>query len=289
MPLRRVRAATALVFVVAASCAAWSTTHDPAANGERVPGTSHPARAGAPAPAPVVLIVLENHGYGQIVGNASAQYLNRFARRGTLFTRMRALGHPSLPNYLALTSGSTLGCTSDACPPRSFRADNVFHQLETAGKRWRAYQESMPGRCVLHDAGRYVVRHNPAAYYRNLFPDDCPRRDRSYPSRLPLRLPPLTFVTPDACHDMHDCSVGVGDAWLREHAPPFLARGAIVVITFDEGSGTDHIFCAARGPGIGRGVRRSAAFTHLSLLAAIERHLGLPLLRGARSARVLPL
>jgi hypothetical protein len=106
------------------------------------------------------VIVMENHGYGQIVGNASAPYLNRFARRGTLFTRMRALGHPSLPNYLALTSGSTLGCSSDACPPRSYRADNVFHQLQAAGKRWRAFEESMPGRCVLHDAGRYLVRHD---------------------------------------------------------------------------------------------------------------------------------
>ena len=61
------------------------------------------------------------------------------------------------------------------------------------------------------------------------------------------------------------------------------------MITFDEGSGTDHVYCAARGPGIGRGVRRSAAYTHLSLLAGIERHLGLPLLRGARSARLLPI
>src|SRR6059036_422137 len=165
MPLRRVRAATASVFVVLVSCAVWSTAHDTPTR-DHIPVMRHPAGAGASAPAPVVVIV--NHGYGQIVGNASAPYLNRFARRGTLFARMRALGHPSLPNYLALTSGSTLGCASDVCPPRSYRADNVFHQLQVAGKRWRAYQESMPGRCVLHDAGRYVVRHNPPAYYRNL-------------------------------------------------------------------------------------------------------------------------
>ena len=147
----------------------------------------------------------------------------------------------------------------------------------------------MPGRCVLHDAGRYVVRHNPPAYYRNLFPRACTRRDRPYPRTLPTRLAALTFVTPDACHDMHDCSVAAGDAWLRDHVPAFLDRGAVVVITFDEGSGSDHIYCAARGPGIGRGVRRTTRFTHLSLLAGIERHLGLPLLRGARSATILPI
>jgi phosphatidylinositol-3-phosphatase len=287
MPSRRVRAA-ASVFVVVVSCAVGSTVGD-APPSDRAPAPRRVAGAGVPAPAPVVVIVMENHGYGQIVGNASAPYLNRFARRGTLFTRMRALGHPSLPNYLALTSGSTLGCSSDACPPRSYRADNVFHQLQVAGKRWRAFEESMPGRCVVHDAGRYLVRHDPPAYYRDLFPRGCPRSDRPLPRTLPTRLAALTFVTPDACHDMHDCSIAAGDVWLRHHVPAFLDRGAVVVITFDEGSGTDHVYCAARGPGIGRGVRRTERFTHLSLLAGIERHLGLPLLRGARTARILRL
>ena len=56
---------------------------------------------------------MENHSYSQIIGNTSAPYMNAFARRGELFTNMNAISHPSLPNYLALTSGSTLGCTSD--------------------------------------------------------------------------------------------------------------------------------------------------------------------------------
>jgi hypothetical protein len=281
----------AVLVSVASACAGpVSTAGSPL--GARF--TAGVAPTGRPAlaerrPEPVVLILMENHSYGQIAGSSSAPYLNRFARRGTLFTNMSAVSHPSLPNYLALTSGSTLGCTSDACPPHSYRATNVFRQLRVAGLTWRAWDESMPGRCVLHDASLYAVRHNPAVYYRDLFPNDCPRHDRPYPTTLPRRLPDLTFVTPDLCHDMHDCSVAAGDTWLRTHVPPLLARGAIVVITFDEGTSNDHVFCAARGPGLGHGVRRGAAFTHYGLLAGIERHFGLRRLRHAARARPLRL
>lgn len=240
-------------------------------------------------PAPVVLILMENHSYGQIVGNPEAPYLNRFARRGELFTRMHAIGHPSLPNYLALTSGSTLGCASDACPTRSFGGANLFSQLRRRGIPWRAWEQSMPTRCALGDADPYAVRHDPPPYYTNLFPHACPRHDRPYPSRLPDRIAGFTFVTPNLCGDMHDCSVAVGDAWARTHVPPLLERGAIVVITFDEGTGDNHIYCAARGPGAGHGVRRTRASSHYSVLAGIERHFGLPRLRHAADAHPIPL
>ena len=280
-----------MLVTAAAACGAPSATRtSPVGSSStariRPAGRRTASRTG---PAPVVLILMENHSYGQIAGSASAPYLSRFAHRGTLFTNMNAVSHPSLPNYLAITSGSTLGCTSDACPPRSFRATNLFQQLRVAGRTWRSWEESMPGRCVLYSARRYAVRHNPAAYYRDLFPNDCPQNDRPYPRTLPRRLPDLTFVTPNLCHDMHDCSVAAGDQWLHQHVPGLLALGAIVVITFDEGEGTNHIFCAAQGPGIGHAVRRRAAFNHYGLLGGIERHFGLRRLRRAATARPVPL
>jgi len=154
----------------------------------------------------VVLILMENHSYGQVIGNASAPYMNSFAHRGELFTNMNAISHPSLPNYLALTSGSTLGCTSDKptiCPPRSFRSKNIFYQLRVHRRAWRAWEESMPTNCDLTNAGPYAVRHNPPPYYRDLFPNDCPRHDVPYPRPLPARIPGLTFITPNTCHDIH--------------------------------------------------------------------------------------
>ncbi len=289
MPSRWASAALVLIAVLSACAPASSTRASPVlASSTARSGSAIRPSASRAGPAPVVLILMENHSYPQIAGSSSAPYLNAFAHRGTLFTDMNAVSHPSLPNYLAITSGSTLGCTSDACPPRSFRAKNIFEQLGGRGRTWRSWEESMPGRCVLYDASPYAVRHNPAAYYRDLFPNGCPRNDDPYPGTLPPRLPDLTFVTPNLCHDMHDCSVATGDRWLRNHVPHLLARGAIVVITFDEGEGSNHIFCAARGPGIGHAVRR-AAFTHYGLLAGIERHFGLHRLRQAATARPVPL
>ena len=279
-----------MLVIIASACAAPSSTE------ASPPGTSSGAGIGSVTrstasrlrPTPVVLIVMENHSYGQITGSASAPYLNGFAHRGTLFTNMNAVGHPSLPNYLALTSGSTLGCTSDACPTRSFHAKNIFEQLSAhvgRGDRGR----SMPGRCVRSNAGTYAVRHNPAVYYTDLFPRPCPEFDVPYPKSLPGRSHGLTFITPNICHDTHDCSVAVGDTWLRRHVPKLLKRGTIVVITYDEGEGSNHVFCAARGPGVGQGVRRRAAYTNYGLLAGIERHFGLRRLRQAATARPVPL
>ena len=241
--------------------------------------------------APVVVIVMENHNYGEIVGNGDAHYLNnRFIPAGRLFTNYHAIEHPSLPNYLAMTSGTTSGCHSNDCPVRHFRTNNIFHQLAHSGRGWRTYAEGMPSRCALEDSGRYVVHHNPPPYYRKLRGLPCRRFDRPYPTPLPSRLVAFTFVVPDECHDMHDCSVAAGDRWLRHHVPALLNRGAIVVITFDEASdsNSNRVLTAAVGPGIRAGVRRGE-LTHYSLLAGIEVHFGLGRLHHARDARVLHL
>ena len=63
---------------------------------------------------------MENHSSTQIMGSANAGYFRRFARAGTLFTDMATVAHPSLPNYLAMMAGSTLGCHDDACPTRAY-------------------------------------------------------------------------------------------------------------------------------------------------------------------------
>jgi hypothetical protein len=260
-----------VLVTIASACAAPSSTKTSPSGTSSSAGIGSATRSTASrvSPTPVVLILMENHSYGQIAGSSSAPYLNGFAHRGTLFTNMNAVSHPSLPNYLALTSGSTLGCTSDKCPTHSFRAKNIFEQFSAHGRSWRSWEESMPGRCVRSNASPYAVRHNPAVYYTDLFPRACPKFDVPYPKSLPRRLHGLTFITPNVCHDTHDCSVAVGDTWLRRHVPKLLKRGAIVVITYDEGEGSNHVFCAARGPGIGQGVRRRASYTHKGLLAGI--------------------
>jgi hypothetical protein len=249
-----------------------------------------PARAGTGSGAPVVLILMENHSYQEIVGNHNARYLNhRFIPSGKLYTNYWAITHPSLPNYLALTSGTTSGCRTDTCRADRFATNNVFNQVTHAGMHWRAYQEGMPTKCRLRDSAQYLVRHNPPPYYRDLMHRPCKVADVPYPATLPSPLRAFTFVTPNPCHDMHDCRVGVGDRWLRGHVPAFLHAGAIVVITFDEGSGTNHVMTAVSGPGVVAGARSHVRFTHYGLLAGIERHFGVHALHHAGDARRLPL
>ena len=251
------------------------------------------ATTGTPSKAPVVLILLENHAYGQIIGSHSARYLNReFIPAGTLFTRYFAVAHPSLPNYLALTSGSRDGCRSDLCPTK-VRAYNIFKQLGNRGLRWAAYASSMPRHCSRSDTRRYAMRHNPAVYYRDIYPKPCRSRDVSFPRRLPSRLADFTFVTPNICQDMHSCSVRTADKWLSAHVPAFLHRGATVVIAFDEGTsnkdGGGHVMCAEVGPGITAGTRNRTKLDHYGLLAGLESYFGLRRLQRAANHRAVPI
>ena len=256
------------------------------------PASARPLhRAGS---APIVLIVMENHEYGSIVGSSKAPWLNHtFIPRGTLFTHYHATHHPSLPNYLAMTSGTSNGCRSDECPRATYTTDNLFRQLSRAGIGWVAWMESMPSRCALQSSGTYAVKHNPPAYYATLFPRMCRTRDRRYPGTLPTTLRPFTFVTPNICHDMHDCSIATGDRWLQARIPPLWQRGAIVIITFDEGSSGlgsgGHVMMAMAGAHVPGGRRNGHAYNHFGLLAGLERWYGFPRLHRATAARPLPI
>jgi hypothetical protein len=228
----------------------------------------------------VVWIVMENHAYSQIVGSPSAPYLNRLARSCGLATHFSAETHPSLPNYIAMTSGSPQGIGDDAGPSaHRLPAASIFSQLGPGG--WRALQESMPSACALDNAGRYAVRHNPAAYYTNL-------RGACLTNDVPLTGTPnlaarFTFVTPNVCHDMHDCSVATGDAWLKGFLPKVLASPqyragrTAVFVTWDEDdhSSANHVATLVLAPSVKPGTKAGAAYDHYSLLRTTEQLLGL--------------
>jgi acid phosphatase len=284
-PLARAAARGAIAVLITALVLSTSPAPAPAVT----PVDDGALRGSKP---PVVVIVLENHEYGSIVGSRRARYLKVFARGGTMFTHFHALHHPSLPNYLEMTSGQSSGCRSDGCSKARFRANNLFAQLGHHHVRWEAWMESMGSRCGMYSHGRYASWHNPVPYYRNLMPRICRRRDVPYPKHLPRYLPRFVFAVPNLCHDMHDCSIAKGNKWLRHHVPPLLHHGAVVIITFDEGvttvGGGGHIYTAMRGPGVPH--RRDAhRYSHRSLLAGLERRFGVRRIYGARHARPLPI
>jgi phosphatidylinositol-3-phosphatase len=248
---------------------------------------SGPCGTAAAAPATyahVVWIVMENHGYGEVLDPAQAPYTAGLAAACGVATDFFAERHPSLPNYIAMTSGSTQGITDDADPSsHPLAVPSIFSQ--TNGD-WRALEESMPSTCDHTNAGNYAVRHNPAAYYTTIAAE-CSSRD------VPLGAAPdisarFTFITPNLQSDTHDTSVGYGDAWLAAFLPKLFASSAYtsgttaVFLTWDEddGSSSNHIATLVIAPSVPAGTRVATPFTHYSMLRTTEEMLAIPTFLG---------
>ena len=245
----------------------------------------------------VVVIVFENKTAGEVLDNSAAPTFARLARRYAVLAEYFGVAHPSLPNYLALISGSTHGITSD-CTDCMVAGRSLADTLEAAGKSWKTYAEGLPAAGFTGpSSGRYAKKHDPFLYFRNVLASPA-RLRRVVPLSLFRRdlardeLPDFSLIVPDLCHDMHDCSVAVGDAWLRSFVPPLLQspqlRDGVVFVVFDEGSWTDraggggHVPALVLGPLVRPGSRSSQRLDHYALLRTIEDGWKLP--RLARSA-----
>jgi phosphatidylinositol-3-phosphatase len=259
------------------------------------------AALGAGPPQHVAVIVMENEEYGDVVGSRATPFINRLAARYALATRMYAVTHPSLPNYLALTGGATFGITDD-CTGCSVDASSLVDQLERAGLSWRAYMEDLPHSCFTGaGAGQYAKKHDPFAYYTRIVrnPARCRRivaLARLYADERAGTLPRFAWITPNLCHDMHDCGPATGDRFLSRLVPPLLAAlgpHGLLILTWDEGSSDDgccrlasggHIAAILAGGAARAGARLSTPTDHYSVLQTIEDLFGLPRLRGAACA-----
>lgn len=290
--MRILAVSLACAALAPAACAA--PAHLPSAAPPHRPA----ATGGVPRLGHVVVIVFENHSYGQVIGSPDAPTFNRLARTGALLTRYYAVAHPSLPNYIAMVSGSTQGVTTD-CIACSVRARNLADQLDTAHRSWKVYAEGLPATGFAGpQSGRYAKRHNPLMYFSQISASPTRRAHVVPLTRLRgdvavNRLPAFSLVVPDVCHDMHDCPVATGDAWLRGVLPVLRPAGAAVFVVFDEGAVTDtvrgggHVPALVVGPAVRPGARSGAVLTHYSLLRTIEDTWRLPHL--GRSATAAPI
>jgi hypothetical protein len=264
-----------------------------------LPRGADPAGAAGPALSRVAVIVMENKERGEVIGNPAAPFVNRLADRYAEATGLYAVAHPSLPNYLALTAGSTFGIRSN-CTSCAIGGTSVVDQLEAGGISWRAYMGGAPSACFGGAGhGRYLKRHNPFAYFRRVTgePARCARVVPASRLHADLRghsLPRFVWITPDACDDMHDCGVAAGDRYLARTVPALLPRlgpHGFLVVTWDEGSsarhGGGHIPTLVAGPDVRRGADVGGVLDHYSTLATIEEALGLRRLRNAAGARTL--
>ena len=314
MTVRRLRLVVVAALVVAAAVVPGIVTARhrasvrPVAASHTVGRRPRPRRVGAagrldlgrqpPAPAALhlVLVIEENHGFGQIIGSRSAPFVNQLAARGTLLTRYQAITHPSLPNYVALIAGSTLGVNSD-CHACQLPATNLVDQLQAAGISWKAYYQGLPapGSPVVR-AGAYTKSVDPFLHFRDV--SAAPARARRVVPLSQLRadlaqgwLPRLVVIVPDLRHDMHSGTVAAGDAFLRHlyrelRAAPGIRGSLRLVVTFDEGRrdqgpGGGRVATIVAGSGVPAGVRDATPYNHYALLRSVEQLFGLPALRHA--------
>jgi hypothetical protein len=248
----------------------------------------------------VVEIVMENEESADVIGSKQAPYVNRLARGYGLASASFAITHPSLPNYLALTSGSTHGIGSD-CTDCRVAGENIVDQLEVARVSWKAYMEDLPRPCFTGARSRgYAKKHDPFVYYDDVVASRARCRKVVGFTALAsdLRadaLPAFSFISPNLCHDGHDCPVSSADRFLAQLVPGLLRElgpHGFLVLTWDEGSsdrgccGGAHggrIATIVAGPDVRRGARDSTPVDHYGVLRTIEDALRLPPLRSAIS------
>ena len=253
----------------------------------------------------VFIIMEENKPLSAIENNPSAPFLNSLIREDSLASNYYGVTHPSLPNYLALTSGSTDNITNDCNPPSAgceVNVPNIADQIEKSGRTWKEYAESMPSNCYAYNSGLYVTKHNPFIYYSDIInnPSRCqahvvPFHQLKTDLQSVTTTPDFAFITPNICNDMHDCSVATGDTWLSQTVPmilnskAFTTQNSLLVITWDEGyASTNHIPTILIGNDIKKGFSSSLNYNHYSLLHTIEEKWGLtPLTPNVQQAPLM--
>jgi len=207
-----------------------------------------PTPATLPTFSHVFLVVEENHSFTEVIGNSSMPYLNGLASKYALAKQYFANAHPSIPNYLMLTTGQMETLNDNFSG--TIGDDNVVRELVSAGKTWKTYQESIPSAGYLGgDDLPYVRRHNPFSLLSdvqnsttqaaNIVPFTQFATDLANNS-----LPNFSFIVPDVNNDAHDGTLATADSWLQSNMAPLIASstfqsGGLLVILFDEGELSD--------------------------------------------------
>ena len=288
----RIWLAGASVLAAVAACGTAPATPPPSPGRSNEPAPAVSA-AGAtasgvpavPTPDHVVVVVMENKDVDQVLGTGKAPFLDQLAQTGANFTHAHAETHPSQPNYLALFSGDTQDVTDDSCLS-GLSTPNLATQLQMAGRSFVGFSEGLPAPGFTGcRRGDYAQKHSPWAAFTNL-PAGANQPWTAWPASFD-QLPTVAYVTPDLCSDMHDCSVGVGDRWLRENLSAYAdwarVHKSLLIVTFDESEstrGTNSIVTLVNGYGVRPGPTDEPV-DHYRLLRTIETMYQVPALGHA--------
>ena len=244
----------------------------------------------------VVLVVEENHGYSDVIGNSGMPYFNSLATKYGLATQYYANVHPSIGNYLMLTTGQM--ATTDDSFSGTISDDNIVRELMTAGKTWKSYAEGLPS--VGYTGGDvypYAKRHNIFTYFTDVVNSNSELNNLVPFSQFGSdvsngQLPNFSFVVPNLLDDAHDGPLFVADAWLAHNMGPLLnsstfQKDGLLIIVFDEADGSDsshgggHVAAVIVSPQAKAGFQSTTLYQHQSTLRLILQGLGVSNYPGA--------
>lgn len=233
------------------------------------PGGSPTPTTSIPAADHVFFVVLENHGFDQVIGSPSMPYLNSLASQHSLATNFFANTHPSIGNYFMLTVGQIE--TNDDAFAGTVTDDNIVRSLLAGGKTWKAYLQSLPSVGYLgNDVYPYFKHHDPFVYLSDVVNSSTQAQNVVPFSQLQTdlaagTLPSLVYLSPDAENDAHDCPAPTGgslcadsaklaaaDNWLKANLDPLINNPALAnsvfIIDWDEALDLDFTNGGGRVP-----------------------------------------
>jgi hypothetical protein len=259
-----------------------------------------------PVPDHIIVIMLENKGYSNIIGSSNAPYLNSLANdpKCALFSNSYGVTHPSQPNYISLFSGNNQGVINDNAPTGiPYSTCNLGSSLLANGYSFRGYSEDLPAvGSTINSSGNYVQRHSPWTFWQgtgvNQLPAATNQPYTTYQSITNFSvLPTVSFIIPNLVHDMHNpvysanTAIINGDAWLSTNIPALVSwvktHNSLLIIQYDEdegyvvggaivGGNNNNIPTMFIGPMV-QGGTYTNHINHFSILRTIEDMYALPL------------
>jgi len=252
---------------------------------------SFQASATIPRPDKIVICVLENHGYPQVMKTGNAPYLDHLSAIGANMMEYYALTHPSQPNYIMMFSGSNQSVTNNNLPSGTpFSTPNLGAKLIQAGFTFKGYSEDLPtAGSTVAASGSYARKHSPWVHWQgngtNQIPASCNLPFSEFPSDF-NQLPDVSFVIPNQDNDMHNGSdparIITGDEWVEDNLSAYInwarSNNSLFVLLFDEDNGdySNRVPCIFVGPMVEAGDYLDNGYHHYDFLRTLEEMYGLP-------------
>jgi phosphatidylinositol-3-phosphatase len=158
----------------------------------------------------IFIIMMENTGIEALQGNPNAPWINQAMQTYGVAGNYYGVTHPSQPNYVAATAGTTAGVPNDN--DVTVNLPNIVDQLEAKGHSWKAYMQSL-SLCTTkldHACGNqlYERKHDPFVSFSDVQSSSARMANIVDLTQLDTDLanntvPDYAWISPDQCNDMH--------------------------------------------------------------------------------------